>query len=68
MIAPVLITILLIIYDIVYFGFIIAVIPGILLKIICALIPFAVAATAIYVCVQRIEEIRSGEEDDISKY
>ena len=67
-IAPVLITVLLVIYFIVYFIFVLSLLPGILLKLMCALVPLTLAGIAIYVCIQRIEEIRSGEEDDISKY
>ncbi len=67
MVAPVIITVLMILYYIVYFSFIIRLIgsgPAVLLGII----PAALGAVSVYVCIQRIQEIRSGEEDDLSKY
>ena len=42
-------------------------IPGWTKALLC-IIPAAVCALAIYVLVQRIREIRSGEEDDLDKY
>lgn len=68
MIAPIVITVLIVLYYIVYFGFIVAVLPVFWLKIIVGVIPAALAGAMIYVCIQRINEIRSGEEDDLSKY
>ena len=66
-IAPLIITLLFVIYFVVYFAVLISVLPGVL-KIALGVIPFALAAVMIYVCIQRIKEIRSGEEDDLSKY
>ncbi len=66
-VAPILITVIMILYFIFYFGFLIAVLPGVW-KYAFLLIPIAFAAVLIYVCVDRIKEIRSGEEDDLSKY
>ena len=37
-------------------------------KALMCLIPLAVCAVAVYVLVQRIREIRSGEEDDLDQY
>lgn len=68
MIAPIVITTLLIIYYIFYFVVLIAVIPVTIMKIIFGIIPVVFAGVLIYVCIQRINEIRSGEEDDLSKY
>ena len=42
-------------------------IPGWTKALLC-IIPAAVCALAVYVLVQRIREIRSGEEDDLDKY
>lgn len=42
-------------------------IPGIV-KFLMAVIPAALLGVTIYVLVERIQEIRSGEEDDLSKY
>ena len=37
-------------------------------KVLLCLIPLAVCAVAVGVLVQRIREIRSGEEDDLDQY
>ena len=37
-------------------------------KFLLGVIPLALAAAMIYVCIERIKEIRSGEEDDLGKY
>lgn len=66
-IVPTIITIIFILYFIIYFGFIISLLDG-FLKIALAVIPAGFTAVMIYVLVERIKEIRSGEEDDISKY
>lgn len=66
-IVPTIITIIFILYFIIYFGFIISLLDG-FIKIALAVIPAGFTAVMIYVLVERIKEIRSGEEDDISKY
>ena len=69
MIAPVIITILFVLY---YAGFacVCFFIEGIplILKILFGAIPLILAAICVYVLIERIEEIRSGEEDDLSQY
>ncbi len=67
-IAPLIITVILIAYIIVYFGLLIFLIDNMVLRLLLGLIPIAFSAIMIYVCIERIKEIRSGEEDDISKY
>jgi hypothetical protein len=69
MIAPIVITVLVILYFI-GFAFMFAFDEGIplLIKILGLVIPLLLAGASIYVLVERIKEIRSGEEDDISKY
>jgi hypothetical protein len=67
MVAPVLISILIVLYYVVYFGFIISYLDGIW-KILLGIIPLALSGVMIYVCIQRINEIKGGEEDDLSKY
>ena len=68
MIAPIVIASLLIIY---YVGFsavcMIFPIP-LALKLPFGLVPLLLAGVSIYVLIERIKEIRSGEEDDLSKY
>lgn len=66
-VAPIIITVILILYFAVYFGVLIAVIPNIW-KYILLVIPISLTGVLIYVCIDRIKEIRSGEEDDLSKY
>lgn len=68
-IAPLLITVIIVLY---YVGFAIACIiidqlPW-LIKLLGIVIPLIFAGICIYVLLERIKEIRSGEEDDLSKY
>ena len=67
MIAPIIVTIIMVLYYIVYFGFLISLLDGIW-KYALGLIPLVFSGVMIYVCIQRIDEIRKGEEDDISQY
>lgn len=69
LVAPCVIAALLIAYFLVY-GVIILCIPGLpgILKVMLAIIPAALLGVTIYVLVERIKEIRSGEEDDLSQY
>jgi hypothetical protein len=57
MVAPILITILMVLYYVLYFGVIISYLDGIL-KILLGIIPLALPVVMIYVCVQRIKEIK----------
>ncbi len=66
-IAPIVITLLVILYYLFYFCLIISVVPMIF-KILLAVIPAALGGAMIYVCIERIKEIDGGEEDDLSKY
>ena len=67
MIAPVLVTIFMIVYYIVYFGFLITLLTS-FWKYILAIIPLILSAVMVKVCMERINEIKKGEEDDLSKY
>lgn len=67
MIAPVIVTVLMTLYYIVYFGFLIAVLDG-LWKYALGLFPLVFSAVTVAVCIQRIREIKKGEEDDLSQY
>lgn len=66
-IAPIIITIIIIAYYIVYFGILIALIDGIW-KWLLGIIPLALSAVMLKVCIERIKEIKKGEEDDLSQY
>ena len=66
-IAPIIITILVIIYYIAYFGLLISFFTGIW-KYILGIVPVVFSILMVRVCLERIIEIKEGEEDDISKY
>ena len=65
--VPIIITLILLLYFIVYFGVLIAILPKDW-KYVLLIFPIALAGVLIYVCIDRIKEIRSGEEDDLGKY
>ena len=67
MIAPIVISVIIILYYVVYFGILIAVLDGIW-KWLLGIIPLALSAVMLKVCIERIKEIKKGEEDDLSKY
>ena len=66
-IAPIIITAILILYYITYFVFLISLLNGIW-KYVLGIIPLVLSGIMIYVCIERINEIKKGEDDDISKY
>ena len=68
MIAPIVVSIIMVLYYVVYFGFIISLIYGIIFKLILGIVPLAFSLLTVKVCIDRIKEIKKGEEDDISKY
>lgn len=67
MIAPIVISVIIILYYVVYFGILIALLVGVW-KWLLGIIPLALSAVMLKVCIERINEIKKGEEDDISKY
>ena len=67
MIAPIVVAILLVLYYVLYFGLLFTLLEGVWRVALCV-VPLAFAALTIWVCVERIKEIRSGEEDDLSQY
>ena len=68
MIAPIIITVLLLIYiSFFVWAWSVTPIPS-WCKIIGLMIPISLMGVIIFVLFQRIKEIRSGEEDDLSKY
>lgn len=66
-IAPIIVTVLTVFYYVAYFGFLVSLLDGIW-KFALGIIPVAFTGVMIYVCAQRIKEIKNGEEDDLSKY
>ena len=67
MIAPIVVSIIIILYYVVYFGLLITLLDGVW-KYALGIIPLALSAVMVKVCIERINEIKKGEEDDISKY
>ena len=67
MIAPIVISVIIILYYVVYFGILIALLYG-AWKWLLGIIPLALSAVMLKVCIERIKEIKKGEEDDLSKY
>ena len=67
MIAPILVTVIMIVYYIAYFGFLITLVDG-FFKYALGIIPLAFSAVMVKVCVERINEIKKGEENDLSQY
>ena len=67
MLAPVLVTVLMVLYYCLYFGFLVSLVEGIW-KIALGVLPVAFSLVMIKVCVERIREIKKGEEDDLSQY
>ena len=69
MIAPIIIAIILIVYyDAIAAAFVLIPDIAVIVKILMIIIPLALAGVAFAVTVERVNEIRSGEEDDLSKY
>ena len=67
LIAPIVVSIIMVLYYVVYFGVLMALIDGIW-KWFLGIIPLAFTAVMLKVCIERINEIKKGEEDDLSKY
>ena len=67
MVAPIAVSVIFIVYYLVYFAVLIALLNG-FWKYLFGIVPIALAALMVAVCFDRIKEIRSGEEDDLSKY
>ena len=67
-IAPIVITVLLVLYLVFYLTMGLSLTIPTPYKIIGVLVPLGLIGVSIYVLVERIKEIRSGEEDDISQY
>lgn len=67
LIAPILVTVLMMIYYVVYFGFLMSLLSG-FVKYALGILPLAFSAVMVKVCIERIQEIKKGEEDDLSQY
>ena len=67
MLAPILVTICIVLYFVVYFGFLITLVSSVW-KYALGIVPPLLACAMVKVCIDRIKEIKKGEEDDISQY
>ncbi len=65
--APIIISVIVILYYVIYFGVLISVLEGIW-KYFLGIIPLVLSIVMIKVCRERVKEIEKGECDDISKY
>ena len=67
MTAPIVITIIMILYYVIYFTILLSLLDGIWIYIL-GILPFVFSGVMVKVCIERIEEIKKGEDDDLSKY
>ena len=67
MVTPIVISVIIILYFIVYFGFLMSLLEGVW-KYALGILPLAFSAVTGKVCIERINEIKTGEEDVLSKY
>ena len=67
MLPPIVVSVIIILYYAVYFGILITLLEGIW-KYVLGIIPLIFSAVMLKVCIERIKEIKEGEEDDISEY
>ena len=67
MIAPIVVAVIMVLYYVVYFGFLMAALDGVW-RYLLGIIPLALSVITVKVCIERIKEIKEGEEDDIGKY
>ncbi|MBQ3010832.1 MAG: hypothetical protein IJD81_06535 [Oscillospiraceae bacterium] len=68
MIAPVVVAVLLVLYFVGYAVLLLAIPDLHLIVKLLALIPLIMAGYALWAAKERIEEIKGGEEDDLSQY
>ena len=66
-IAPIVVTTIIVLLLIGYFSLIITIFDG-LWVLILGIIPIILSIVMIKVCIERLNEIKKGEEDDLSKY
>ena len=67
MIAPIVVTVIMVLYYIAYFGLLAWAVSGVW-RYILGILPLAFAVVTVKVCIERIQEIKGGEEDDLSQY
>ena len=67
MLAPIVVTVILIVYYFIYFGVLLSFLEG-GVKYVLGIIPLVFCIVMVKVCIERVKEIKGGEEDDLSKY
>ena len=67
MLAPIIVTALTVLYYVAYFGLLLSFIGGIWAWVL-GIFPIVLSVLIIVVCIERIKEIKEGEEEDLSKY
>lgn len=67
MIVPIIITLIFVLYFVFYLTELVLLLEG-FWKYALGIIPLLLIIVMIMVCVERIKEIKKGEEDDLSKY
>lgn len=67
MLAPVLATLVVVAYYAIYFAIVIRYVPG-GFKYLFGILPPVLCIFMVKACVERIKEIKRGEEDDLGKY
>ena len=65
--APIIVTVIMVLYYALYFGFLMSLVNG-FWKYALGIFPLIFASVTIKVCIERIQEIKKGEEDDLSQY
>ena len=66
-IPPIVITIIMVLYYILYFGILLSLFDGII-ALLFFIAPIAFSIVMVIVCIERIKEIKEDNDDDISKY
>ena len=67
MVAPIVVTVIVLLYYVLYFALLCSLLRGIL-RYALGIIPLILGVVLINVCIERIKEIKEGEEDDLSHY
>ena len=67
LLTPIIVTVIMVLYYLAYFGLLLSLLDNIW-KYVLGIIPLVLTVIMIAVCIERINEIKKGEEDDLSKY
>ncbi|MCM1182952.1 MAG: hypothetical protein NC337_06235 [Roseburia sp.] len=68
MVAPIVISVIIILYYCFYAAICLVIPIPLVVRLLMGIIPLALIGVMVYVLMERIHEIRSGEEDDLGKY